>query len=112
MPVQRFFFKEKVDSGREMGVDNPKCEACGNAMKRNGRTSAGAQRWRCKACGASSTHRVGLVRLICTSTASNSHVRRPSVSWEQNDMIGRVPTSRDPSAVHGRNQGIAGFDHS
>lgn len=39
-------------------MDNPKCEACGSTMKRNGRTSAGAQRWRCKACGASSTHRV------------------------------------------------------
>ena len=38
-------------------MDNPKCEACGSTMKRNGRTPAGAQRWRCKACGASSTHR-------------------------------------------------------
>lgn len=27
-------------------------------MKRNGKTKAGAQRWRCKACGASMTHRI------------------------------------------------------
>lgn len=27
-------------------------------MKRNGSTSAGAQRWRCKSCGASMTHRI------------------------------------------------------
>lgn len=32
------------------------CSACGSQMKRNGKTSAGRQRWRCKACGASSTH--------------------------------------------------------
>lgn len=25
-------------------------------MKRNGRTGSGAQRWRCRACGTSSTH--------------------------------------------------------
>ncbi|MFR8832057.1 MAG: IS256 family transposase, partial [Eggerthella lenta] len=39
-------------------MDNPKCGACGGAMKRNGKTKAGAQRWRCKACGASTTHRI------------------------------------------------------
>ena len=33
------------------------CPACGSAMKRNGTTSAGTQRWRCKGCGASSTVR-------------------------------------------------------
>ena len=32
-----------------------RCPSCGAAMKRNGRTSAGSQRWRCRACGASST---------------------------------------------------------
>lgn len=39
-------------------MDNPKCRVCGAAMKRNGKTEAGAQRWRCKACGASMTHRM------------------------------------------------------
>lgn len=39
-------------------MDNPKCGACGAAMKRNGFTSSGAQRWRCKGCGASQTHRI------------------------------------------------------
>lgn len=33
-----------------------KCPACGGPMKRNGRTGAGTQRWRCKRCGASAVH--------------------------------------------------------
>lgn len=33
-----------------------KCPSCGADMKRNGKTSSGRQRWRCKACGASATH--------------------------------------------------------
>ncbi|MDM8301087.1 IS1249 family transposase [Collinsella tanakaei] len=32
-----------------------KCPCCGAAMRRNGRTTAGAQRWRCESCGASGT---------------------------------------------------------
>ena len=32
-----------------------KCPCCGAAMRRNGRTTAGAQRWRCESCGASRT---------------------------------------------------------
>lgn len=39
-------------------MNNPTCDACGGAMKRNGKTSAGAQRWRCRVCGASRTHRI------------------------------------------------------
>ena len=39
-------------------MNNPRCGACGAAMKRNGKTSAGAQRWRCRSCGASTTHRI------------------------------------------------------
>lgn len=34
-----------------------KCACCGGSMKRNGKTSSGAQRWRCAACGASATLR-------------------------------------------------------
>ena len=34
-----------------------KCPVCGLPMKRNGKTRAGAQRWRCGSCGASSVHR-------------------------------------------------------
>lgn len=34
-----------------------KCPSCGAKMKRNGKTSAGRQRWRCPSCGASSTVR-------------------------------------------------------
>lgn len=32
------------------------CPSCGKPMKRNGKTSAGRQRWRCTACGLSSIH--------------------------------------------------------
>jgi hypothetical protein len=39
-------------------VNNPKCDACGAGMKRNGKTTSSAQRWRCKRCGASMTHRI------------------------------------------------------
>ena len=38
-------------------MDRKTCPTCGSPMKRNGRTKAGAQRWRCRACGASSVHR-------------------------------------------------------
>lgn len=34
-----------------------KCSLCGGEMKRNGHTKAGGQRWRCKACNASTTCR-------------------------------------------------------
>ncbi len=34
-----------------------KCPSCGAKMKRNGKTSAGRQRWRCPGCGASTTVR-------------------------------------------------------
>lgn len=37
---------------------NPKCAVCGGTMKRNGKTKAGTQRWRCPACGASSVRRI------------------------------------------------------
>lgn len=37
-------------------MNNKTCPSCGGAMKRNGRTGAGAQRWRCRACGASAVH--------------------------------------------------------
>nr|WP_285813479.1 IS1249 family transposase [Adlercreutzia murintestinalis] len=41
-----------------MALDNPTCDACGGRMKRNGSTTSGAQRWRCRTCGASMTHRI------------------------------------------------------
>lgn len=34
------------------------CPVCGASMVRNGRTSAGTQRWRCMSCGASSVHSI------------------------------------------------------
>ena len=40
----------------EVRMKEKKCPSCGHPMKRNGKTSAGRQRWRCRSCGASSTH--------------------------------------------------------
>lgn len=39
-------------------MGNPKCALCGRAMKKNGRTTAGTQRWRCPSCGASATRKI------------------------------------------------------
>ena len=38
-------------------MNTSKCPLCGGNMKRNGRAKAGAQRWRCTSCNASTTHR-------------------------------------------------------
>ena len=37
-------------------MNNKVCPSCGGEMKRNGKTKAGTQRWRCKSCGASGVH--------------------------------------------------------
>ena len=37
-------------------MNNKICPLCGELMKRNGKTSAGTQRWRCTSCGSSTTH--------------------------------------------------------
>lgn len=36
----------------------PKCQNCGCEMVKNGKTSAGKTRWRCKSCGASRTNQI------------------------------------------------------
>ena len=41
--------------GREGSMKRVKCPCCGAGMRRNGRTAAGARRWRCESCGASRT---------------------------------------------------------
>lgn len=38
-------------------MPNPKCSVCGSAMKKNGATKAGTQRWRCASCGSSSVRK-------------------------------------------------------
>lgn len=38
-------------------MESKKCQACGAPMKRNGKTRSGRQRWRCRSCGSSSSHR-------------------------------------------------------
>ncbi|WP_436231979.1 IS1/IS1595 family N-terminal zinc-binding domain-containing protein [Enorma phocaeensis] len=48
------------------------CPSCGAKMKRNGKTGAGAQRWGCGSCGASTT-------LSCTAPAEGlDPVARPT----------------------------------
>ena len=74
-----------------------KCPYCGGPTKRNGRTSSGAQRWRCTACGASTTVRYDdtaarfdelLSRLLSKDTqlempgAGRTFRRRTAEFWE------------------------------
>lgn len=40
------------------GMSRLKCPFCGGALKRNGRTSSGRQRWCCGGCGRSETRRI------------------------------------------------------
>ena len=42
----------------EAKMSIPKCEICGNSMRKNGRTKAGTQRWRCGKCGYSTTRKI------------------------------------------------------
>ncbi|WP_420846015.1 transposase-like zinc-binding domain-containing protein [Mobiluncus porci] len=35
-----------------------KCPACNTPLKRNGKTSSGSQRWRCKECGGSKVGKI------------------------------------------------------
>lgn len=41
----------------EVDVKTKECPVCGARMKRNGKTGAGTQRWRCVECGSSAVHR-------------------------------------------------------
>lgn len=45
----------KIPISEEPEMKTVSCPSCGAKMKRNGKTSAGAQRWRCGSCGASTT---------------------------------------------------------
>lgn len=40
------------------GMNTVKCPMCGGSMVRNGKTAAGSQRWLCKSCRATTTHRI------------------------------------------------------
>lgn len=48
---------KEVGFGRRWAVAVRRCGVCGAEMKKNGRTSAGTQRWRCKSCGSSASAR-------------------------------------------------------
>ena len=39
-------------------MNNIKCPVCGGKMVRNGKTAAGSQRWLCKSCRATTTHKL------------------------------------------------------
>lgn len=61
------------------------CDACGAKMKRNGTTPAGAQRWRCKNCGASYSHRID----------NSAKELKVFLSWLMSkDAIADLPVSR------------------
>ena len=40
------------------GMNMMKCPACNTPLKRNGKTSSGSQRWRCKECGRSKVGKI------------------------------------------------------
>ncbi|MCT1922818.1 hypothetical protein M3C63_13280, partial [Brevibacterium luteolum] len=43
--------------------NQPRCGVCANKLVKNGKTTAGRTRWRCKSCGASTTqHRPDITR--------------------------------------------------
>lgn len=48
---------EKSFDLRCMQMKSKVCPVCGSPMKKNGRTKAGSQRWRCRVCNTSTTHR-------------------------------------------------------
>lgn len=65
------------------------CPTCGLPMKRNGKTRAGRQRWRCRGCGSSATH----------SISTDERDLKAFLSWlmskeAQADMPGRGRTFR------------------
>lgn len=70
-------------------MKSPLCGACGAQMKKNGKTKDGAQRFRCKACGSSFTHRIN----------SDAKALKEFVEWllsrnKQIDMPGNGRTFR------------------
>lgn len=75
-------------------MDNKRRPSCGSAMKRNGRTGAGSQRWRCGSCGASS---------VCRNDTSArdlaAFVSRLPSKGSRRDMPGRGRTFRRKTAA-------------
>lgn len=74
-----------------------KCPYCGGPTKRNGRTSSGAQRWRCAACGASThralrRHRRPLRRVPVVASveghAARDARRRPDLQAQDRGVLG------------------------
>lgn len=59
------------------------CPICGAKMRRNGKNKSGTQRWRCKVCGSSSTHRND-----CSARELKQFVRWLLSKDTQIDMVG------------------------
>ncbi|WEV67211.1 IS1249 family transposase [Bifidobacterium sp. ESL0769] len=97
-------------------METPLCAACGGRMKKNGTTSAGRTRWRCKACGASRTRaydhaseglRKGLEWLFSGSTQAGAGVaartlrRGNELMWRLNPPVPVVRERHDVVQVDG-----------
>lgn len=70
-------------------MKSPLCSTCGARMKKNGKTKDGTQRFRCKVCGSSFTHRIN----------SDAKALKEFVEWllsreRQIDMSGSGRTFR------------------
>lgn len=79
-------------------MNNPKCGACGGRMKRNDTTKAGAQRWRCTACGASTVRRIdasakalrAFLRWLLSKDAIADLKTSRSAFWRKTAWIWRI----------------------
>ena len=90
-------------------MNNPSCRICGAKMKGNGKTSAGTKRWRCSACGASSTRKIDskakaltlfLKWLLSKDSAAEAGTSRTSF-WRKTSWVWEIwPIAAYTGEVH------------
>ena len=70
-------------------AEDRKCPICGNAMRRNGKTKSGTQRWRCKSCGASSASSRPKPSIAVVARKEDKPPKksgRARKAWDDNDV--------------------------
>lgn len=90
-------------------MGNPKCAVCGRSMKKNGRTTAGTQRWRCPSCGASGTRKIDrsakalelFLRWLLSKDATSELKMSRSTFWRKTSWVwGIWPIAPYTGEVH------------
>lgn len=79
-------------------MNNPECGICGAKMKKNGKTVAGTQRWRCASCGSSSVRRIdnraktleSFLRWLLSKNAIADLKTSRSTFWRKTAWIWRI----------------------